>query len=115
MANTYFDLDAALGSEEEDEDYDEETGEPTKPRKERNVEDSSEEEDDDDDEEEQRRVSHAPRVADLEFMLIYTRSLKVSSQTRTKMKVTANGAKRRRSGLGRIGRMRTCSTRTTWI
>ncbi|PSK58658.1 hypothetical protein B9Z65_6673 [Elsinoe australis] len=57
MANTYFDLDAALGSEEEDEDYDEETGEPTKPRKERNVEDSSEEEDDDDDEEEQRRIA----------------------------------------------------------
>ncbi|KAF4550345.1 Transcription elongation factor spt6-like protein [Elsinoe fawcettii] len=57
MANTYFDLDAALGSEEEDEDYDEETGEPDKPIKNKVAEDSSEEEDDDDDEEEQRRIA----------------------------------------------------------
>ncbi|PNS19134.1 hypothetical protein CAC42_1870 [Sphaceloma murrayae] len=57
MANTYFDLDAALGSEEEDEDYDEETGEPEKPKKDHTLEDSSEEEDDDDDEEEQRRIA----------------------------------------------------------
>ncbi|KAF2151435.1 transcription elongation factor spt6 [Myriangium duriaei CBS 260.36] len=61
MSNSYFDLAADLGSEEEDDDYDEETGEAVdKPRKSKPkgaVEDSSEEEDDDDDEEEQRKVA----------------------------------------------------------
>jgi len=62
MAASYFDLAADLGSEEEDGDYDEETGEPSKERlpKQRttdNADSSDEEEEDDDDEEEQRKVN----------------------------------------------------------
>jgi len=56
--NSFFDVSAAVDSEEEDEDYDEETGEVArKPRKSGdNLGDSSEEEDEDDDEEAAREV-----------------------------------------------------------
>jgi transcription elongation factor SPT6 len=52
-----FDNQAELDDDEDDESFDDETGEPTrtKPRA-GPVEDSSEEEDDDDDEEEAKRV-----------------------------------------------------------
>ena len=59
-----FDLDATLGSEEEDEDFDEEMGEP-RPKKSNGangIEDSSEEEDDDDDE----RLAEASYLDDLQ-------------------------------------------------
>lgn len=53
---------AELDDEEDDESFDEETGE-TRDRSRKqngNIDDSSEEEDDDDDEEEAREVIHAP-------------------------------------------------------
>lgn len=58
MAEELFDLDASLGSEEEDEDFDGENGEPRKRTNGINgLEDSSEEEDEDD-EEKLRKVRH---------------------------------------------------------
>lgn len=56
--SNFFDIDAELGSEE-DEDYDEETGTvktKTRPTNGARIDDSSEEEDDDDDEEAERQV-----------------------------------------------------------
>jgi len=56
--NAFFDVSAAVDSEEEDEDYDEETGEVARgPKKSGDdLNDSSEEEDEDDDEEAAREV-----------------------------------------------------------
>lgn len=52
-----FDIDAELGSEEEDEDYDEETGEVrTKTRRTDGQVDDSSEEEEEDDEDEARKV-----------------------------------------------------------
>ena len=62
MAASLIDNIAELGSEEEDDDYDEEIGE-TRPKKANGangIEDSSEEEEEDD-EEKLRAVSHSPR------------------------------------------------------
>ena len=63
MADQYFDTTAELGSEEEDEDFDEDTARKPVKRKQNGangrVEDSSEEEEDDEDEEAARAVSHS--------------------------------------------------------
>lgn len=63
MADKFVDNIAELGSEEEDEDYDEETGEArrSKPSRANGELDDSSEEEDEDDEEEERRVF--PRFA----------------------------------------------------
>jgi transcription elongation factor SPT6 len=67
MANSMRDLimnEAELDEDEDDESFDEETGETRERKREGHVDDSSEEEDDDDDEEEARRVRSRQLVAD---------------------------------------------------
>ena len=67
MTSSLVDISAELGSEEEDEDYNEETGEVRGRQSRTNgtngaIDDSSEEEEDDDDEEAARAVSPFPSL-----------------------------------------------------
>jgi hypothetical protein len=87
-----IDGEAELDDEEDDESFDEETGDAREPRKPRNgaMDDSSEEDEDDDDEEEARRVWRAQPslVSSLTLLvadeLLRKRSAKVSSSMKMK-------------------------------
>lgn len=126
MANSMKDLimnEAELDDDEDDESFDEETGEVTRDRKrEGRVDDSSEEEDDDDDEEEARRVRSMQLIPSTTDFIQghqtdtgYYRSAKASSLTnprRMGMRMwVRKSAERRRSAVGLSARMKNNSTR----
>jgi hypothetical protein len=107
MSNDLRDLvdgEAELDDEEDDESFDEDTGESRQKPKDHGMDDSSEEEDDDEDEEEARKVCQFPRLSN--FLLLtdhrFAKDSLSTKRTRTTKPRTTTHANvaRRRSGVG---------------
>jgi hypothetical protein len=115
---------AELDDEENDESFDEDTGEVRSRKNHENghIEDSSEEEEDDDDEEEARKVRISEVLAPLKWLTHVLRfekaslSMKMRMRMRSHRKGTKSVGGKTGSGAGlRERRRRLSSTRKIWI